>query len=46
MERYADMARRPMPREVRNSYHYARNLGLNFEAVTLEKNTMGLRLGL
>ena len=46
MERYADMARRPTPREVRNSYHYARNLGLNFEAVTLEKNTMGLRLGL
>ena len=46
MERYAPMARRPTPREVWNSYHYARDLGLNFEAITHGKNTMRLRLGL
>ena len=46
MERYAPMARRPTPGEVRAAYHYARGLGLEFEAVTHEKNTMGLRLGL
>ncbi|MCH7487224.1 MAG: hypothetical protein IIC04_09590, partial [Proteobacteria bacterium] len=36
----------PPDAEVRDSYHYARNLGLEFEAVTHEKNTLGLTLGL
>ncbi len=42
--RYADIARRPTHEEVRESYAYARKLGLKLESMTFEKNTMGLRV--
>ena len=40
--RYADIARRPTGREVRDAYGYARSLGLEFEAVTFERSRTGL----
>ncbi len=35
---YAEIARRPTGREVRDAYRYAARLGLNFEAVTFDKD--------
>jgi putative pyruvate formate lyase activating enzyme len=40
--RYADIARRLTRDEVRDSYRYAERLGLKYETITLEKNTLGL----
>ena len=40
--RYADIARRLTRDEVRDSYRYAERLGLKYETITHEKNTMGL----
>ncbi|MFQ5973522.1 MAG: radical SAM protein [Alphaproteobacteria bacterium] len=42
--RYEELARRPNHDEVRAALGRARELGLRFETVTYEKNTMGLRL--
>ena len=38
------IARRPTHVEVRESYSYARKLGLKLESITFEKKTMGLRV--
>ncbi len=40
--RYEDIARRLTRDEVRDSYRYADRLGLKYETITHEKNTMGL----
>ena len=40
--RYADIARRLTGDEVRDSYRYAERLGLKYETITHEKNTLGL----
>jgi putative pyruvate formate lyase activating enzyme len=37
---YAEIARRPTGREVRDAYRYASRLGLNFEAVTFDKHPL------
>ena len=42
--RYADIARRLTGDEVRDSYRYAERLGLKYETITHEKNTLGLSL--
>ena len=43
-ERHAALSRRPKSSEIRAAYDHARDLGLRFEAITLEKTTMGLGL--
>lgn len=43
-DRYVDIARRVSRDEVKAAYRYARRLGLCFEDITFEKNTMGMRL--
>jgi len=43
-KRYAEIARRPTSEEILQSFRYAKDLKLNFEAITFEKNTTGLRL--
>ncbi len=40
--RYEEIARYPSDEEIEESYHYARGLGLRFEAVTFEKK-VGIR---
>ena len=40
--RYAELARRPSGGEMRAAFGYAHDLGLNFEAISYEKNVMGL----
>ncbi len=42
--RFEELSRRPNTAEVEESFRYARRLGLRFEAVTYEKNVMGLRV--
>ena len=42
-ERYAPLARRPSPREIRTAFRHARDLGLPFESLSYERNTTGLR---
>jgi putative pyruvate formate lyase activating enzyme len=42
-ERYAPLARRPSPREIRIAFRHARDLGLPFESLSYERNTTGLR---
>ena len=42
--RVVELARRPTRREVLRAFSCARELGLNFESLTFEKNTTGLRL--
>ena len=42
-ERYAPLARRPSPREIRAAFRHARELGLPFESLSYERNTTGLR---
>ncbi|MDT8305315.1 MAG: radical SAM protein [Anaerolineae bacterium] len=36
-EKYAAVARRPSPQEIRQAFGYARELGINFEALSYEK---------
>ena len=43
-DRHADIARRVSRDEVKAAYRYARDLGLCFEDITFEKNTLGMRL--
>lgn len=43
-DKYRELARRPTADEILASYRYAKNLGLNFEALSLERNATGLRL--
>jgi putative pyruvate formate lyase activating enzyme len=38
---YEDIARRPIPGELRDAYGYAERLGLPFEAITYEKARLG-----
>jgi putative pyruvate formate lyase activating enzyme len=40
--KYAALARRPSAKEIRRALRYAQELGVNFEALTYEKNVMGL----
>jgi len=42
--RYQELSRRPYDEEILESYRYARQLGLNFEALSYEKNLRGLTL--
>jgi putative pyruvate formate lyase activating enzyme len=42
--KYEDISRRPTSREVRQAFRYAKDLGLNFESLSYEKNTTGIRL--
>jgi putative pyruvate formate lyase activating enzyme len=41
-ERYSDLARSPTKEEIKKSYKYARDLGLNFEKLSCEKSVFGL----
>jgi putative pyruvate formate lyase activating enzyme len=41
---YEEIARRPTSREVLQAFRYAKELGLHFESLSYEKNTMGCRL--
>jgi len=41
--RYAEISRRPTSGEIRESYRFAKKLGLVFESISLEKNVSGLR---
>jgi putative pyruvate formate lyase activating enzyme len=43
-ERYSDIARSPTQEEIRRSYQYAKDLGLNFETLSFEKSAFGLNL--
>ncbi|HEX9710820.1 MAG TPA: radical SAM protein [Candidatus Thermoplasmatota archaeon] len=43
--RFAPLARRPTSQEVLDAYAHARRLGLRFEEVSLEKQTLGLLPG-
>lgn len=43
-KRLSDIARRPTAQEIIEAYTYAKKLGLNFEAISWEKNTTGIRL--
>jgi putative pyruvate formate lyase activating enzyme len=40
--RYAEIARRPTGDEIRDAYRHARALGLNYEAITHEKELRGI----
>ncbi len=42
-ERFAPLARRPSPREIRAAFRHAQRLGLPFEALSYERNTTGVR---
>ncbi|MFL6403121.1 MAG: hypothetical protein ACJ71M_06570 [Nitrososphaeraceae archaeon] len=41
-ERYSEIARSPTKEEIKRSYQYAKDLGLNFEALSCEKSVFGL----
>ncbi|GBC71285.1 hypothetical protein HRbin02_01065 [Candidatus Calditenuaceae archaeon HR02] len=41
--RYSEIARRPTKEEILEAYRYARDLGLPFESISLEKSVFGLR---
>lgn len=43
-KKYEEISRRPTSQEILQSFRYARQLGLNFESITFEKNATGLRL--
>ncbi len=43
-EEYVQISRRPTSREILQAFRYAKKLGLNFESLSYEKNTTGLRL--
>jgi putative pyruvate formate lyase activating enzyme len=43
-ERYSEIARSPTKEEIITSYQYAKDLGLNFEALSCEKSVFGLSL--
>ncbi len=43
-KKYQEIARRPTSEEVRQAFRYAERLGVNFEALSYEKNTTGIRL--
>ena len=43
-KRYGDIARFPTKYEIVESFRYAKELGLNFEPITFEKNMTGLRI--
>jgi putative pyruvate formate lyase activating enzyme len=42
--RHADLARRPQAAEIRAAYQYARRKGLQFEAITYERQKLGVAL--
>jgi putative pyruvate formate lyase activating enzyme len=43
-EEYVQISRRPTSREILEAFRYAKELSLNFESLSYEKNTTGLRL--
>lgn len=43
-ERYNELARSPTEEEIVRSYQYAKELGLNFEALSYEKSVFGLNI--
>jgi uncharacterized Fe-S radical SAM superfamily protein PflX len=43
-KKYAEIARRPTSQEILQAFRYAKELGLNFESLSFEKNTTGLHL--
>lgn len=43
-ERYEEIARLPSEEEIRGSYKYANELGLNFQALSYEKSVFGLNV--
>ena len=43
-ERYNEIARSPTKEEIITSYQYAKDLGLNFEALSCEKSVFGFNL--
>ena len=43
-ERYSEIARSPTKEEIITSYKYAKDLGLNFEALSCEKSVFGFNL--
>jgi putative pyruvate formate lyase activating enzyme len=43
-ERYSEIARSPTKEEIKRSYQYAKDLNLNFEALSYEKSVFGLNL--
>ncbi len=43
-ERYGDIARFPTKYEIVESFRYAKELGLNFEPITYEKNMTGIKV--
>jgi len=43
-ERYKEIARGPTKEEIIRSYQYAKELNLNFEALSYEKSVFGLNL--
>jgi putative pyruvate formate lyase activating enzyme len=42
--RHADLARHPAREEIRAAYEYARSRGLQFEAITYEREKLGVRV--
>ncbi|MEM4312203.1 MAG: 4Fe-4S cluster-binding domain-containing protein [Nitrososphaerales archaeon] len=43
-ERYAELARRPTEREIKDAYNYAKSLGLNFELLSYEKSVYSYKV--
>ncbi len=43
-EKYAELARKPTAKEIKRAFHYAKELGVRFEAISYEKNMRGIRL--
>jgi putative pyruvate formate lyase activating enzyme len=43
-ERYRELARLPAKEEILDSYRYAKELGLNFQALSYEKSSYGFRV--
>jgi putative pyruvate formate lyase activating enzyme len=43
-ERYSEIARSPTKEEIKRSYKYAKDLGLNFEELSYEKSVFGFNL--
>lgn len=41
-ERYSEIARSPTEEEIKGSYKYAKDLGINFETLSCEKSVFGL----
>jgi putative pyruvate formate lyase activating enzyme len=41
-ERYSEIARSPTEEEIKGSYKYVKDLGLNFETLSCEKSVFGL----